>query len=96
MPRLFFGNLPHASSEVELQQWVESNGFVVESVQIIHDRLTGTSRGFGFVTLKEVESVQAITSLNGKRMKGRVLTVNEAVPLSTSLQGSRPLQKKSA
>ena len=97
MPRLFIGNLPNASSDMDLQQWVESNGFVVESVQIIRDRFTGMSRGFGFVTVQEQGSIQsAITTLNGKRMNGRILTVNEAVPLSASLAQSRSLQKKSA
>jgi len=94
MPRLFVGNLPHASSEVDLQQWVESNGFTVESVQIIHDRLTGASRGFGFVTIREDGTIEmAITALNGKKMKGRILTVNQAFPLPASLQDSPPLKK---
>ena len=97
MSRLFVGNLPHAASEMDLQQWVESNGFVVESVQIIHDRLTGASRGFGFVTIKEEGAVEvAITSLNGKKMRGRVLTVNQAFPISPSLQNSPTVHKNSA
>jgi len=83
MPKLFVGNIPHASSDGELQQWVESQGVQVESVQIIRDRSTGQSRGFGFVELPESAKVQeAIASLNGQRMGGRVLTVNEAVPQS--------------
>ncbi|PYR85410.1 MAG: RNA-binding protein, partial [Acidobacteria bacterium] len=51
MPKLFIGNIPHASSDTELQEWVESQGFQVESAQIIRDRSTGQSRGFGFVVL---------------------------------------------
>src|SRR5262245_10882093 len=81
MPKLFVGNIPHASSDVELQQWVESQGFQVESAQIIRDRSTGQSRGFGFVVLNEEWKLkEAITALNGQRMGGRVLTVNEALP----------------
>jgi cold-inducible RNA-binding protein len=81
MPKLFVGNIPHASSDVELQQWVESQGFQVESAQIIRDRSTGQSRGFGFVVLNEEWKLKdAITALNGQRMGGRVLTVNEALP----------------
>ncbi len=53
MPKLFIGNIPHASSDTELQEWVESQGFQVESAQIIRDRSTGQSRGFGFVVLNE-------------------------------------------
>jgi cold-inducible RNA-binding protein len=83
MPKLFIGNIPHASSEVELQRWVESRGFRAESAQIIYDRATGKPRGFGFVTLGEEVDIQlAISVLNGRRMNGRVLTVNEATPLT--------------
>ena len=86
MTKIFVGNIPHASSEAELQQWVESQGFQVESAQIIRDRSTGQSRGFGFVVLDERSKIrEAIAALNGQRMGGRVLTVNEAVP-----QASRP------
>jgi cold-inducible RNA-binding protein len=81
MPKLFVGNIPHASSDVELQEWVEAQGFQVESAQIIRDRSTGQSRGFGFVVLNEEWKLkEAITALNGQRMGGRVLTVNEALP----------------
>jgi RNA recognition motif-containing protein len=81
MPKLFVGNIPLASSDVELQQWVEAQGFQVESAQIIRDRSTGQSRGFGFVVLNEEWKLKdAITALNGQRMGGRVLTVNEALP----------------
>ena len=88
MPKIFIGNIPHASSDADLQQWVESRGFEVHAVQIIYDRITGKSRGFGFVTLgEEVDTQTAINLLNGRRMDGRVLTVNEATPL-TSPQAS--------
>ena len=81
MPKLFVGNIPHASSDQELQQWVEAQGFQVESAQIIRDRSTGQSRGFGFVVLNEEWKLKdAISALNGQRMGGRVLTVNEALP----------------
>jgi RNA recognition motif-containing protein len=95
MPKIFVGNIPHASSDGELQQWVEAQGFHVESAQIIRDRSTGHSRGFGFVVLNEDAKIKdAITALNGQRMGGRVLTVNEALPLtprseSAMSQGAR-------
>ena len=83
MPKIFIGNIPHASSDADLQQWVESRGFQVHAVQVIYDRVTGKSRGFGFVTLgEEVDMQTAINMLNGRRMDGRVLTVNEATPLT--------------
>jgi RNA recognition motif-containing protein len=82
MPRLFVGNIPHASSDMELRQWVETRGFNVDSVEIIYDRTTGKPRGFGFITLTDNVDIQtAISLLNGRRMEGRVLTVNEATPL---------------
>ena len=89
--KLFVGNIPHAATDMELQEWVESQGFSVESAQIIRDRSTGQSRGFGFVLLREELKVQeAIAALNGQRMGSRVLTVNEALPVSRSGAGARP------
>ena len=89
MPKMFVGNIPHASSDAELQEWVESQGFQVESVQIIRDRSTGQSRGFAFVMLiEEWKLKEAIASLNGRRMGGRVLTVNEAVPQTPRPDGA--------
>ena len=80
MSRIFVGNIPHSSTDGELQQWVEAQGFGVESAQIIRDRSTGQSRGFGFVVLNDGNLKGAIAALNGQRMGGRVLTVNEAMP----------------
>ncbi|HEY2381613.1 MAG TPA: RNA-binding protein [Terriglobia bacterium] len=88
MPKIFVGNIPHASSDAELQQWVETQGFQVESAQIIRDRSTGQSRGFGFVVINEDSKMKdAISALNGQRMGGRVLTVNEALPQATRSDG---------
>ena len=72
MGKIFVGNIPHGSSEGELQQWVESQGFQVESAQIIRDRSTGQSRGFGFVMLNEEWKIKdAIAALNGQRINER-------------------------
>ena len=85
MPKLFVGNIPHASSDADLQQWVESQGFEVESAQVIRDRSTGHSRGFGFVVLREEAKIkEAIAKLNGQRMGSRLITVNEAFPQAGS------------
>lgn len=81
MSRLFVGNIPHSSSDADLKTWLEDQGFPVEAVQIIRDRSTGLSRGFGFVILKEEAILKDVISLlNGQRMGGRILTVNEALP----------------
>ena len=88
MSKIFVGNIPHASSDIELQQWVESQGFQVESAQIIRDRSTGQSRGFAFVVLNDEWKVkEAISALHGQRMGGRVLTVNEALPQAPRTDG---------
>jgi RNA recognition motif-containing protein len=85
MPKLFVGNIPHTASEAELMEWVEAQGFHVESAQIIRDRSTGQSRGFGFIVINEGSNVRdAISAMNGQRMGGRVLTVNEALPQAAS------------
>jgi len=96
MGKLFVGNIPHASTDVELQEWVESQGFQVESAQIIRDRSTGQSRGFGFIVLNDgLKIKEAISALNGQRMGGRVLTVNEALPQpSRSDGGSRNFSRR--
>ena len=77
---IYVGNLARDLSEAELQQTFEAFG-KVESVAIIKDKFSGESRGFGFVEMPTAEEAQAaITGLNGKDLKGRALTVNEARP----------------
>ncbi|HLG18401.1 MAG TPA: RNA-binding protein [Bdellovibrionota bacterium] len=77
--KLFIGNCSYTLDETALQAFIESNGLQVSSVQIIRDRETGRSRGFGFAELSGSESVEnAIQALNGKEIDGRPLTVNEA------------------
>ena len=83
--RLFVGNIPHACSEVELRQWFEEQGYSVTFVQVIRDRVTEHSRGFGFVELDNVSDMKGtIERLNGLRLSGRVLTVNAATPREQS------------
>jgi len=90
MSKIFVGNIPHGSSESELQEWVESRGYPVESAQIIRDRSTGYSRGFGFVALTEgVRVDDTILALNGQRMGGRILTVNHASPITQLVRNER-------
>jgi RNA recognition motif-containing protein len=81
MVRLFVGNIPHACGETELQQWFEEHGHTVSFAQVIRDRVTGHSRGFGFVELQDATDLKAtVEELNGQRLSGRVLTVNAATP----------------
>jgi RNA recognition motif-containing protein len=77
---IYVGNLPHATSEGQLRSAFEAYGSV-DSVNIIKDRDTGDSRGFGFVNMDNKEEAnKAISGLNGSDLGGRTLTVNEARP----------------
>jgi cold-inducible RNA-binding protein len=79
--RLFVGNLPHSTTEQELNAFVANAGFGVSSTVVIRDKITGTPRGFGFVELANASDLQrAIEGLNGQSLEGRPLTVNEARP----------------
>ncbi len=78
--KLFVGNLSFDVTENDLQDLFAPHG-TVTSVDLIQDRMSGRSRGFGFVTMETSEAAQAaIQALNGKPMHGRDLTVNEARP----------------
>jgi cold-inducible RNA-binding protein len=87
--RLFVGNLPHSTTDSGLSEFVSSAGFQVASAVVIRDKVTGQSRGFGFVELAEGEDAErAIAGLNGQSLEGRQLTVNEARPQRSDF--SRP------
>jgi RNA recognition motif-containing protein len=75
---LYVGNLSFTTDSAELESLFASHGRVTKA-QVINDRDTGRSRGFGFVEMDSAEEAQnAISSLNGKDMGGRQLTVNLA------------------
>ena len=76
--RIFVGGLALTTTEAELRQVFTPYGRV-ERVQILQDRDTGRSRGFGFVEMPDATAAQAaIDGLNGRWLGGRLLTVNEA------------------
>src|SRR6266849_5113102 len=78
--KLYVGNLAFGVSDSDLQQMFGAHG-TVQSAQVIMDRDTGRSKGFGFVEMDSGEQAQAaITALNGHEVNGRALTVNEARP----------------
>jgi len=78
--RLYVGNLPYSVSSSDLQQMFTQHG-TVESAEVISDRMTGRSKGFGFVEMSsDDEAEAAVTALNGQDHDGRPLTVNEAKP----------------
>jgi RNA recognition motif-containing protein len=78
--KLYVGNLSYSVDSSELEQMFGAHGQVV-SAQIINDRDTGRSKGFGFVEMATDQEAQAaIAALNGTENQGRALTVNEARP----------------
>ena len=78
--KLYVGNLPYSVSDSDLQQMFEAHG-TVQSAQVIMDRDTGRSKGFGFVEMgSDAEAQAAINAMNGNEIDGRALTVNEARP----------------
>src|SRR5512147_3093447 len=79
--KLYIGNLPYSTTGDELQQTFSQAGTVSEAV-VMMDKMTGRSRGFGFVTMASDEDAQkAIEMFNGKDMGGRAIVVNEARPM---------------
>ena len=78
--KLYVGNLSYDVTDSALEQMCAQYG-TVESAQVIMDRDTGRSKGFGFVEMKTDQEAQAaIAGLNGQQVDGRSLTVNEARP----------------
>lgn len=78
--RLYAGGLAYAVTNDRLREIFSPHG-TVESARVITDRMTGQSRGFGFVEMSsEAEAQEAINQLNGANVDGRTLTVNVARP----------------
>lgn len=78
--KLYVGNLAYGITNTELEEMFAAHGSV-QSAQVIVDRDTGRSKGFGFVEMEsDQEARAAIAALNGKELEGRTLTVNEARP----------------
>ncbi len=76
--KIYVGNLPWSSTSADLEAMFAEHG-AVRSAEVISDRETGRSRGFGFVEMESEEGMQAaVSALNGLELNGRPLTVNEA------------------
>lgn len=86
--KLYIGNLSYNTTNDSLKNAFTSLG-EVESANVIFDKMTGRSRGFGFVNMiNDQEAESAIEKMNGFELDGRKLTVNEAKPLA-----ERPVRK---
>ena len=78
--KLYVGNLSYDTTGSHLEQLFSQHG-TVQSAEVIADRETGRSKGFGFVQMgSDQEAQAAIAALNGQQHDGRALTVNEAKP----------------
>ena len=85
--KLYVGGLPYSVTETQLEEIFAAHG-TVESARVITDRMTGRSRGFGFVEMSSPEEAEvAIQKLNGTDLEGRSLTVNEAKPQQPRSEG---------
>lgn len=85
--KIYVGNLSYEVTEEDLKQAFEPFG-QVESVNIISDKYSGRSKGFGFVEMaSNAEGQAAIEGLKGKELKGRTINVNEARPRTESSGG---------
>jgi cold-inducible RNA-binding protein len=81
---IYVGNLPRTVNENDLRETFQAFGEVA-TTSIIKDKFSGESRGFGFIEMpKKDEAEKAISMLNGKDLKGRTATVNEAKPRTDS------------
>lgn len=79
--KLYIGNLPFSATEADLREVFGAHGTVTDAI-VMMDRVTGRSRGFGFITFSSPEEGKAaIAALSGADMGGRNLTVNEARPM---------------
>ena len=87
--KLYVGNLGYNVTDADLSQLFSQHG-TIESAVVIMDKMSGRSKGFGFVEMSsEQEAQAAIAALNGKEYDGRALTVNEAKPRESGGGGSR-------
>ena len=82
--KLYIGGLPYSTTNDELKAGFQAAGNVI-SANVIIDKMTGRSRGFGFVEMEDADAEKAIAMFNGQEFGGRKITVNEARPM-----GDRP------
>ena len=81
MTKLYVGNLPYSYNEDSLKDMFASYGELT-SVAIITDKMTGRSKGFGFVELDDAKAEEAINEINGKEIEGRKVVVSVARPMT--------------
>ncbi len=86
--KLFVGGLPYATRDEELKEFFAQSG-TVASAQVIMDKFSGRSKGFGFVEMSsDEEAEKAVSTLNGASMGGRTIVVSEARPREERPRGN--------
>lgn len=87
--KLYIGNLSYSTTEEEIGQLIAQYG-TADSIELIKDRHTGQSKGFGFIEMNNnSEADAAIKGLNETNFKGRKLKINQAQPRSNKNRGGR-------
>lgn len=76
---LYVGNLPWSATDSLLTEAFSAHGAVVSS-RVITDKITGRSRGFGFVEVEDADADKMVSAMNGSDFGGRQIVVNEAKP----------------
>lgn len=79
--KLYIGGLPYSTTNDELKEAFSAAGSVI-SANVIIDKMTGRSRGFGFVEMEDADAQKAIDMFNGNELGGRKILVNEARPMA--------------
>ena len=84
--KLYVGNLSYSTTSDSMKEAFAKVGEVI-SATVLTDRMTGRSRGFGFVEMEDAAAEKAISTLNGTDLEGRNITVNEARPMAERAPG---------
>ncbi|MFA6197994.1 MAG: RNA-binding protein [Patescibacteria group bacterium] len=93
--KLFVGSLSYSVTDDQLREFFAAAG-TVETAQVVMDRMTGRSRGFGFVEMSsDEEAKKAVEMFDGKEMGGRAIVVNEARPMTDRPRRDNGFQNQS-
>lgn len=95
LKRLYIGNLPYRATEADLTTWFQQQGVNASGVNVMRDRFSNESRGFGFAEVDDPDIDRAVEQCNGKQFMGRALVINEARPMEKGGGGQRRARTES-
>jgi RNA recognition motif. (a.k.a. RRM, RBD, or RNP domain) len=81
LKRLYIGNLPYRATEADLTAWFQQQAVTTGTVNVMRDRFSNESRGFGFAEVEDADLERAVEACSGKQFMGRALVINEARPM---------------